>query len=39
MGALWLLTPVVQTAVRLMLIINKVRIIRRHDSNPIFPFP
>ncbi len=39
MGALWLLMPVVQTAVRLMLIINKVRIIRRHDSNPISPFP
>ncbi|MDN5596826.1 MAG: hypothetical protein L0G75_08235, partial [Pseudomonas sp.] len=38
-GALWLLMPVVQTAVRLMLIINKVRIIRRHDSNPISPFP
>ncbi|SED79493.1 hypothetical protein SAMN04515675_2521 [Pseudomonas costantinii] len=28
-----------QTAVRFMLIINKVRIIRRHDSNPISPFP
>ncbi|AMW85918.1 hypothetical protein AK972_5118 [Pseudomonas yamanorum] len=37
--ALWLLQTVVQTAVRLMLVINKVRIIRRHDSYPISPFP
>ena len=37
--ALWPLRTVVQTAVRLMLIINKVRIIRRHDSIPISPFP
>jgi hypothetical protein len=39
MAPLWLLRPAVQTAVRLLLMMNKVRIIRRHDSNPISPFP